>query len=250
VASVRRVRVPYGIPLNSQHSCQRGSCPLATAVRSPKGLKAWRHANTASMLSSVACAPAEAVWRGCRAKGVVNTRTRMSCKREVPACTPSAAHFCHKRSIPGRGGWLDLSRACFSQTFGIIMFCGIPATLMLSASAVADSYPWRPRMRYALGVVVFANRNRRYSRAHPSDATSSHRAAAWNISTFVRATIDVTRHCPIDPVASEWARSTPPNRLSHVSVMLLFPDEPGSSRSGPELLVVYVSRAHAVKRGL
>ena len=107
-------------------------------------------------------------------EGVVKTRTSLSCKREVPSSAQAVCRTLLAPEVSTGVAWLDLSRACFSQTFGIITFCGIPAALMLSASAVADSHPWRRRMRYALGVVVFAIDHRHYSCPHPSAADVCH----------------------------------------------------------------------------
>ena len=176
--SVRRVCVPYGAPLKSQ---QCGREPLAIGIRSPTRLTAWRPANTVSLLISVACARG-----GCLAwlqvEGVVNTRTPSICKREVhgvrPVCRVLLAQ--EVSTVKYLPGWLaGPLRACFSQTFGIITFCGILAALTpLSASAVADSHPWRRRMRYYYaGRGCFRNSNRRYSCPHPhpsETATSSH----------------------------------------------------------------------------
>ena len=123
-------------------------------------------------------------------EGVVNTRTPLICKREVfrahPICrTPLAREVSTVKYLPG---WLaGPLRACFSQTFGIITFCGILAALMmLSASAVADSHPWRRRMRYILGVVVFATAiAATHAHAHILPQLQHHapRSEVWNIST-------------------------------------------------------------------
>jgi hypothetical protein len=136
-----------------------GLSPLAIANRSPTRLTAWRPANTASLLSSVACARgARLAWL--QVEGVVNTHTTVICKREVLGDQPVRRILLAREvsTVKYLPGWLaGPLRAWFSQTFGIITFCGtLIALMMLSASAVADSHPWRHRMRYLLGVVVFA----------------------------------------------------------------------------------------------
>jgi hypothetical protein len=82
------------------------------------------------------------------------------CKREVLGDQPVRRILLAREvsTVKYLPGWLaGPLRAWFSQTFGIITFCGtLIALMMLSASAVADSHPWRHRMRYLLGVVVFA----------------------------------------------------------------------------------------------
>jgi hypothetical protein len=74
--------------------------------------------------------------------------------------------------------------------------------MMLSASAVADSHPWRRRMRYILGVVVFA---KAIAATHAHTHTHIHilrklrhhptRSEVWNLSTLDPAVVDVIRHC-------------------------------------------------------
>ena len=92
-------------------SAQRGSRPLANAIRSPIRLTAWRPANTASLLSSVACfehVPAEAVWRGCRSK---ESSTRAH-RRYASVKFQRPLRWSHTFDTRGegmyRGGWLDL----------------------------------------------------------------------------------------------------------------------------------------------
>lgn len=156
-------------------------------------------------------------------------------------------------------GWLaGPLRACFSQTFGIIKFCGtLVALMMLSASAVADSHPWQRRMRYILGVVVFATA-----------------IAATHVHTHIlpklqhhATSIRSLEHLNVCPTRSRchqalfWKSSvsgspgpTPPTVRSHVSVMLSRGSCSISIRGhlvpGPDLPVECVSRVHAVKREL
>ena len=140
-------------------------------------------------------------------------------------------------------GWLaGPLRACFSQTFGIITFCGtLAALMMLSASAVADSHPWRRRMRYILGVVVFATAiaaTPAHTHILPKLQHHPTRYEVWNISTFVPAVIDVIRHCSGNPVsqvarasATECAIIRYPSRYPEAHAHL----DPGSSRSGTSI---------------
>ena len=119
-----------------------------------------------------------------------NTRTLLVCKREAfrahPVCrTLLAREVSTVKYLPG---WLaGPPRACFSQTFGIITLRGtLAALIMLSASAVADSHPWRRRMRYIQGVVVFATAIAgTHAHTHILPKLQHHATGSdvWNIST-------------------------------------------------------------------
>jgi hypothetical protein len=92
-------------------SAQRGSRPLANAIRSPIRLTAWRPANTASLLSSVACfehVPAEAVWRGCRSKESSTRAHRRYASVKLQRPLRLAHTFDTRGESIYRGGWLDL----------------------------------------------------------------------------------------------------------------------------------------------
>lgn len=114
---------------------------------------------------------------------------------------------------------------------------------MLSASAVADSHPWRRQMRYLLGVVVFATPiAATHDCAHILPKLRHHptRSEVWNISTFTTAAVDVIEHCSGNPVCLRWPKSTPPNVQSHVLYPRYCPEthahlDPGSSRSGARI---------------
>jgi hypothetical protein len=113
---------------------------------------------------------------------------------------------------------------------------------MLSASAVADSHPWRRRMRYLLGVVVFATAiaaTHAHTHTHilpllcdiiPPDPKSG---TSQRLPYLLSAVADVIRHCSGNPV-SHVARASATKTCDH-TYPLRCPEahlDPGSSRSG------------------
>lgn len=77
---------------------------------------------------------------------------------------------------------MNLSRVRLSQTFGIIFdFCGIPAALPLSASAVAVRHPWRRRTRYGSGRGCFSRPLQESPRLM---LETSLQPQVWTVSTF------------------------------------------------------------------
>ena len=123
-------------------------------------------------------------------EGIVNTHTPLICKREVPSVHPVCRILLAQQvsTVKYLPGWLaGPPRACFSQTFGIITLRGtLAALIMLSASAVADSHPWRRRMRYIQGVVVFATAIAgTHAHTHILPKLQHHATGSdvWNIST-------------------------------------------------------------------
>jgi len=149
-------------------------------------------------------------------------------------------------------------RACFSQTFGIITFCGTLATLMmLSASAVADSHPWRRRMRYILGVVVFATAiAATHAHTHILPKLQHHaiRSEVWNTSTWCPNRSRCHRALFWKSSVSGRQGQRHQTVRSHGSVTLFRGSCSISIRGhlvpGPDLPVECVSRVHAVKREL
>jgi hypothetical protein len=133
---------------------------------------------------------------------------------------------------------------------------------MLSASAVADSNPWRRRMRYLLGVVVFATAiaaTNAHTHTHilptlcdiiPPDPKSG---TSQRLPYLLPAVADVTRHCsgnPVSHVARASATIYAITRMRYAVPRLMLISIRGHLVPGPDLPVECVSRVHAVKREL
>jgi hypothetical protein len=103
-----RPAIPYGMPLDSQHravSAARVRWQVQSEALKTNGLETCKH----GFLAEFGCVRARGgrlAWL--QGEGVVNTRTRLSCKREVQRPLRSVVHFWHPRSVPYQGsqGWL------------------------------------------------------------------------------------------------------------------------------------------------
>lgn len=140
---------------------------------------------------------------------------------------------------------MNLSRVRLSQTFGIIFdFCGIPAALPLSASAVAVRYPWRRRTRYGSGRGCFSRPLQESPRLM---LETSLQPQVWTVSTFTLLPLQQ----PAGVIVGHRFGRSCRQRHTHEHTDRLIRHR---SRCGPHLVpraalpVGYFSRVHAVKR--